>query len=68
MMNVIKLKRLNGTEVVINAEQIELVEATPDTVVTLLNGHKMVVKDSIDDVIDKVISYKRKIYREFQKE
>lgn len=57
----IKLKRLRGSEIVINAELIELVEETPDTVITLTNGHKMVVSSSVDEIIKLVIEYKQKI-------
>ncbi len=58
----IRLKRLNNSEIVINAELIELVEETPDTVITLTNGHKMIVVDSADEVIRKVVAYKRSIF------
>jgi len=58
---VIKVNRLDQSEVVINADLIELVEATPDTVITLTTGKKMLVKDSVDEVIHKVIDYKRAI-------
>ncbi|HHW47831.1 MAG TPA: flagellar FlbD family protein [Clostridiaceae bacterium] len=57
----IRLLRLNGSDFVLNAELIETVEATPDTVITTTNGKKLVVKDSIEEVIEKVIEYKRKI-------
>lgn len=57
----IKLKRLNGKEFVVNCEMIEFVESTPDTVVTLGSGNKIVVRDTIDEVIDKVIQYKKSI-------
>ncbi len=55
----IKLTRLNGKEFVVNADLIETVESTPDTVVTLVNEHRYVVKESVDDVVKKVIEYKR---------
>lgn len=58
---VIKLTRLNNKEFVLNAEMIETAESTPDTVVTLNNGHKHVVKESIDELIARVIHYKRQI-------
>ncbi|MBM7613664.1 flagellar FlbD family protein [Alkaliphilus hydrothermalis] len=57
----IKLKRLRGSEIIINAELIELVEETPDTVITLTNGHKMVVSNSADEIIRLVIEYRQKI-------
>lgn len=58
----IRLKRLNGKEFVVNCELIEFVESTPDTVVTLTCGNKMVVCETVDEVIDKVVKYKQSIY------
>ncbi|WP_069649604.1 flagellar FlbD family protein [Caloranaerobacter ferrireducens] len=57
------LKRINGKEFVLNSDLIEFVEATPDTIVTLTNGKKIVVKETVEEVIDKVINYKREIYK-----
>lgn len=57
----IKVKRLNDKEFVVNSELILYIEETPDTVITLTNGQKIVVTDSVDEVIDKVINYKTKI-------
>jgi len=57
----IKLKRLNGKEFVVNCELIQYLEETPDTVLTLTTGQKIVVVESVDEVIDKVIDYKSKI-------
>jgi flagellar protein FlbD len=56
----ITLHRLNGKEFVLNAEQIKFVEATPDTLITLAqNEEKFMVKESVDEVVTKVIDYKR---------
>ena len=55
----IKLTRLNDDEFVINGDLIEIVDANPDTVITLINEHKFVVREKIEEVIDKVIEYKR---------
>ena len=57
----IKLNRLNGQELVINAELIELIEAKPDTIITLTTGDKYIVRDSIDAILAKVKRYKREI-------
>lgn len=57
----IKLTRLNGKEFVLNIDLIETVESTPDTVISTTSGKKFVVMESIDDIIDKVIEFKRKI-------
>lgn len=58
----IRLTRLNKSNFVLNCELIELMESTPDTVITLVNGKKYVVAESIDEVVDKVIQYKGNIF------
>ena len=58
----INVTRINGMGFVINAEIIQTLEATPDTVITLTTGAKYIVKESCDEVIDKVVAYKRKIF------
>jgi len=55
----IKVTRMNGLELVINGDLVEFLEATPDTVITLTTGKKFVLKDTVDEVIQKVIEYKR---------
>lgn len=57
----VELTRLNDTVIMVNADLIETVEETPDTVITLTTGRKFVVKESRQDVKDLVISYKRNI-------
>jgi len=58
----IKLTRLNGKAFVVNAELVEILEETPDTVVTLNNGNRFVVLESVDEVIDQIVKYRKKIY------
>lgn len=58
----ITVSKLSGKEYVINSDLIEYVEATPDTVITLTTGKKVIVLESIDEIIDKIIQYKKKIY------
>lgn len=60
----IYLKRMNNKEFVLNVDLIEIIEETPDTVITLTNGHKMIVMESVNEVIQKIIEYKRNIYIE----
>jgi flagellar protein FlbD len=55
----IKVTRLNDAQLVINADLIEFVEAIPDTIVSLTTGKKIMVKESIDEVIDRVAKFKR---------
>lgn len=58
----VELTRLNGTKITINAELIEMVEDTPDTVITLSTGKKIIVRESRHEVKNLVISYKKSIY------
>lgn len=55
----IKVTRLNGSELVINADLIEFVEALPDTIISLVTGKKIMIKESTDVVIQKVAEFKR---------
>ena len=55
----VKLTRLNKTILIVNAELIEFIEATPDTIVTLTTGRKVVVRESVEELIEKVVAYKR---------
>lgn len=57
----IRLKRLNGTEFHLNAELIEQVDCTPDTVITLITGNNIVVLESVDEVVERIIAYRRKV-------
>ena len=59
----IKITRLNKSEMVINADLIEHIEATPDTILTLTNSQKIIVRESVDEVVDKVIRYKKLIFQ-----
>lgn len=58
----IRLTRLNGQPIMVNADLIESVETTPDTVITLVSGNKLIVRDSMDAIQQNVIEFKRKIY------
>ena len=55
----IRLTRLNQSQVVINDEMIEFVEAIPDTIVSLVSGKKLMVGESVDEVIERVIAYRK---------
>ncbi len=56
------LKSINNSEITVNCELIETIKSTPDTIITLTNGKNIIVKNSVDDVIEKTIEYKRKIF------
>jgi flagellar protein FlbD len=56
---VIALKKLNGEEFVLNADHIEQIESTPDTRVKLTTGKVVIVRNSIAEVVKKVVRYKQ---------
>lgn len=55
----IELTRLNGEKFLVNSDIIEIVDANPDTVITLINEHKFVVRENMKEVVEKIIDYKR---------
>jgi len=57
----IKVTRLNDTELVINTDLIEFVESIPDTIISLTTGKKIMVQESIDEIVAKVEEFKRGI-------
>ena len=63
----ITLQKINGSEIIVNADLIETVEKTPDTIITLINGKKMVVSNTPEEIIDLVISFKKRVMPSYQK-
>ncbi len=59
----ISLTRLNGSQFVLNAELIRTVEENPDTVITLVSGDHLVVRESTRQVVERVIDYGRMLRR-----
>lgn len=60
--NMIRLTRLNGEEFVINCNQIERVESIPESNITLVSGKHYVVKEAVEEIINRVIEYNARIY------
>ena len=57
----IRLNRINKSEVVVNSDQIETIEETPDLVLTLTSGKKIMVRQKLNEVIQLIVDYKSKI-------
>lgn len=57
----IMLTRRDGSRFWVNPHQVETVEATPDTVLTLLSGHKYVVRDSVEQIVEATVAYRRRL-------
>jgi flagellar protein FlbD len=58
----VRLTRLNHLPVVLNSDLIEHVEETPDTVITLTNGQIVRVRETADQVIERVVEFRRRIH------
>ncbi len=58
----VQLTRLNGQPIMVNADLIESVETTPDTVITLVSGNKLIVRNSMEEIQERIVAFKRKIY------
>ncbi len=60
----IQITRINRHTLVLNADLIEQIESTPDTVIQLVNGQKMIVLESADEIVRRVVEYRRRLLRE----
>jgi len=58
----IAVTRLNNTPIVVNPDLIVFIEETPDTIITLSNGEKIVVQEKVTEVIRRVINFRRSIF------
>jgi flagellar protein FlbD len=59
----IQLTRINRVPLVLNSDLIEHIETTPDTVISLTNGQKFVVLETVDEIIRRVIDFRRAVHR-----
>jgi flagellar protein FlbD len=64
---VILVTRLNGPEFALNPDLVERADSTPDTVVTLVDGTKYVIAESVDEFIDRVRRYRAGVLAEAQR-
>jgi len=55
----ISVTKLNGSGVILNADLIESVESTPDTLVTLTTGRKVMVQESLEEIVQLTIKYRK---------
>jgi flagellar protein FlbD len=57
----IKLTRLNGKTIALNSDLVKMAEASPDTMLTLINGEKLIVREGLRDVMERVIAYRARL-------
>jgi flagellar protein FlbD len=60
----IRLTRLNNQPLIVNSDLIKFVEQSPDTLITLITGEKIVVRESAEDVLARVIEFRRSVFQE----
>jgi flagellar protein FlbD len=59
----IQLTRLNGNPLVLNSDMVKLIENTPDSVITLVNGEKIVVRESSEQILERIVEFRRRVLR-----
>lgn len=59
----IQLTRLNSHPLALNPDLVKFVEQAPDTVITLINGEKIVVRESSEEVLQKILEFRRAVLR-----
>jgi len=57
----VQLTRLNNQTFMVNSDLIKFVERSPDTVITLVTGEKIVVRDTVEQVLERVVEFRRSI-------
>ncbi len=57
----IELTRLNGTAMVLNSDLIKTAEASPDTMLTLINGEKLIVREELAEVVERIVAYRARL-------
>jgi uncharacterized protein YlzI (FlbEa/FlbD family) len=57
----IELTRLNGSPMMLNSDLIKTAEASPDTMLTLINGEKLIVRENLGEVVERVLVYRARL-------
>ena len=57
----IQLTRLNNNPLTVNSDLIKFIEQAPDTVITLVNGEKIVVRENAQDVLERIVQFRRSV-------
>ena len=57
----IHVTRLDGTDLVVNADLISTIERTPDTMLALVTGARLMVREPVDEVVERVVAYRRRL-------
>ena len=58
----VNVTRLNRTPIVLNSDLIEHIEGTPDTVISLSTGQRLMVRESAEEIVNRVVEFRRRIH------
>ncbi|MDP8207007.1 MAG: flagellar FlbD family protein [Candidatus Electryonea clarkiae] len=57
----IRVTRLDASELMVSSDMIEFIESTPDTILTLTDGKKIIVRENPDEILDRIIIFRRRV-------
>ena len=57
----ITVTKINDRDIIVNCDLIELIESTPDTTLTTTTGKKILIRDTVEEVVNKVVAYKGRV-------
>ena len=57
----IEVTRLNGTPMIVNSDLIKIAESSPDTMLTLIHGEKLIVRESCEEIVERVLQYRARL-------
>ena len=59
----VQLTRLNNQPVMVNSDLIKFVEQAPDTLITLVNGEKFMVRENPEEIVQRIVEYRRSVFQ-----
>jgi flagellar protein FlbD len=65
-VSMIQLTRLNNSSLIVNSDLIKFIEQSPDTVITLLNSEKIIVRESAEQVLERIVEFRRAVLQKAQ--
>jgi flagellar protein FlbD len=57
----IQLTRLNGQPLTINSDLVKQIENSPDTMITLVNGEKIIVRETVEQIVERTVAFRRRV-------
>lgn len=58
----ISITRLNGTTLWVSSDQIEFIEATPDSIISMVSGKRVIARETPEDLVTKIVEFRRRVF------